>query len=53
MAGFSASFHKALAKILNIKSTKETNNTSNKEEIMAAEGLINWNLEYEILYLLF
>ena len=39
MAGFSASFHKALAKILNIKSTKETNNTSNKEEIMAAEGL--------------
>ena len=39
MAGFSASFHKALAKILNIKSTKETNNTSNKEEIMAANEL--------------
>ena len=37
MAGFSASFHKALAKILNIKQTKET--TNKEEEIMATNEL--------------
>jgi O-acetylhomoserine (thiol)-lyase len=37
MAGFSASFQKALAKILNIKTNK--NNQIKTEEIMATEGL--------------
>jgi len=39
MAGFSIAFQRALAKVLNLKSTKQSNESINQNEIMAANEL--------------
>jgi len=39
MAGFSITFQKALAKVLNLKPNKQSNNSSNHQETMAANEL--------------